>query len=177
MLKFHLSITTPASLLRCVSKVPLLALRVIKATCRLSGDHSNEITPPGALVSFVGVRPGLSTIQTCGAPSRVERKAIRLPSGDQRAASSLSVGKRGLSSLSAEVRGTGWLLPSVAITQMDFEKRFCFQSGSFVVKITCPPSGESSTDSTLFHERSSTDSEGLTSCARSNVGDSRMNIK
>src|SRR6266478_5724287 len=118
MLKSHLLITTPASLLRCVSKAPLLALRAMKAICRLSGDHSNEITPPGALVSFTGVPPGLSTLQTCGAPLRVERKAIRLPSGDHRAASSLSVGKRGLSSLSAEVRGTAWLLPSVTMTQM-----------------------------------------------------------
>src|SRR6266498_4547044 len=149
MTKSHLLITTPASLLRFVSKAPLFALSAMKAICRLSGDHSNAITPPDALVTLSGLPPGLSTVQTCGAPSRVETKAMRLPSGDQRAASSLSVGKRGLSSLSAEVRGTGWLLPSVAISQMDFEKRFCFQSGSFVVKITCPPSGESSTDSTL----------------------------
>ena len=53
------------------------------------GDHSNAVTPPGKAVKARASPPSAGMTWICALPPRSERKARRVPSGDQRGCSSM----------------------------------------------------------------------------------------
>src|SRR5262245_34758897 len=65
-------------------------VRTTVTSCVPSGDHSGAPAPSGIALSLRASPPVTSITYTCALPpSRSERKARRVPSGDQRGALSL----------------------------------------------------------------------------------------
>src|SRR3954470_10372550 len=112
-----------------------------------SGDHSSPSASVEMLVIFRGspvsapAAESKSCTHTCVPPSLSQRKASRLPSGDQR-------GRPSETALFIILRDSP---PAIGTIQMCCGRLFAARSGSTAVNVTHLPSGEGTGSPTRFN--------------------------